>query len=134
MEFPCAVYVCVLSSFSCVQLFVTLWTVARQPPLSMGFFQQEYWNGLPCPPPGDLPNPGIKPASPVSTSLVEFFTTESPWRFLINLKIELPCDPAIPLLGIYLEKTLIQNDTYAPMFIAAFTIVKIWKQPKLTNG
>ena len=74
MEVPCAVYVCVLSSFSRVQLFVTLWTIARQAPLSMGFFQQEYWNGLACPPPGHLPDTGIKPASPVSTLLVGFFT------------------------------------------------------------
>ena len=46
--------------------FVTLWTVAHQAPLSMRFSQQEYWcgNGLPCPPPGDLPNPGMEPASP----------------------------------------------------------------------
>ena len=42
---------------------VTPWTVARQAPLSMGFSQQEYWNWLPCPPPGSLPNPGIKPKS-----------------------------------------------------------------------
>ena len=46
-----------------VRLFTALWTVACQAPLSMGFSQQEYWSGLPCPPPGDLPNPGIKPAS-----------------------------------------------------------------------
>ena len=46
-----------------IQLFVTPWTVARQAPLSMGFFRQEYWSVLPCPPPGDLPNPGIKPGS-----------------------------------------------------------------------
>ena len=53
------------------------------------------------------------------------------WRFLRKLKIELPYDPAIPLLGIYLEKTLIQKDTCTPVFIAAlFTIAKIWKQPK----
>ena len=50
-----------LSAFSPVQLFVTLWTVACQAPLSMGFLSQEYWCGFPCPPPGDLPNPGIKP-------------------------------------------------------------------------
>ena len=43
---------------------VTLWTVAYQAPLSVGFPRQEYWNGLPCPPPGDLPDPGIKPSSP----------------------------------------------------------------------
>ena len=42
---------------------VTQWTVARQAPLSMEFSSQEYWSGLPCPPPGDLPNPGIEPRS-----------------------------------------------------------------------
>ena len=47
----------VLCSLSCVQLFVTLWTVARQAPLSMGFFRQEYWSGLPFPPPEDFPDP-----------------------------------------------------------------------------
>ena len=53
------------------------------------------------------------------------------WRFLRKLKIELPYDPAMPLLGIYPEKILIQNNTYTPMFIAAlFTIAKPWKQPK----
>ena len=46
----------VLSHFSRVQFFVTLWTVAWQAPLSMGFSRQEYWSGLPCSPPGDLPN------------------------------------------------------------------------------
>ena len=49
---------------SCVRLFATPWTVACQAPLSMGFSRQEYWSRLPCPPPGDLPNPGIKPRSP----------------------------------------------------------------------
>ena len=53
------------------------------------------------------------------------------WRFLKKLKMELPYDPAIPLLGIYPEKTLIQKDTCTPMFIAAlFAIVKTGKQPK----
>ena len=44
-----------------VQLFATPWTVAHQAPLSMGFSRQEYWSGLPCSPPGDLPNPGLNP-------------------------------------------------------------------------
>ena len=48
-----------LSWFSCVRLFVTLWTAALQAPLSMGSSRQERWSGLPCPPPGDLPHPGI---------------------------------------------------------------------------
>ena len=53
-----------LSHFYCVQLFAVPWTAAFQAPLSMGFFKQEYWSELPCPPPGDLPNPGIEPKSP----------------------------------------------------------------------
>ena len=59
------------------------------------------------------------------------------WTFLRKLKIELPYDPAIPLLGIYPDKTIIQKDACTTMFIAAlFTIAKTWKQPKcpLTDG
>ena len=53
------------------------------------------------------------------------------WRFLRKLKIELPYDPATPLLGIYLDETVIQKDTFTPMFTAAlFTIAKTRKQPK----
>ena len=52
-----------LSHFSRVLLFVTLWTIAHQAPLCMGFSRQEDWRGLPCPLPGDLPHPGTKPAS-----------------------------------------------------------------------
>ena len=48
-----------------VRLFVTPWTVAYQAPPSLGFSRQEYWSGLPFPSPGDLPNPGIEPGSPV---------------------------------------------------------------------
>ena len=54
-------HACVLSSFCGVQLFVILWTIARWVPLSLGFSRQGYWSGLPCPPPRDLPDPGIKP-------------------------------------------------------------------------
>ena len=50
-----------LSCLGCVLLFVTLWTVAHQAPLSMKFSRQEHWSGLPCPPPGDLPNSGTEP-------------------------------------------------------------------------
>ena len=53
----------VLSSFSWVQLLVILWTAAHQAPLSMGFSRQENWSGLPCPPPRDLPDPGLELAS-----------------------------------------------------------------------
>ena len=55
--------------FSHVRLFVTPWTVAHQAPLSMGFPRQEYWNGQQCPPPGDLPDPGIELPSLMSPAL-----------------------------------------------------------------
>ena len=64
-------------SLSHVRLFAIPWTVARRAPLSMGFPRQEYWSGLPFPSPGDLPDPGIEPASPVSPALGgRFFTSE----------------------------------------------------------
>ena len=56
---------CLLSCLSHIQLFVTLWTIALQIPLSMGFSRQEYWSGSPCPSPGDLPNPGLELTSHV---------------------------------------------------------------------
>ena len=69
-----------LSCFSHVQLFVTLWTVACQA-LSTGFSRQEYWSGLPCPLPGDLPDPGIKPGSLMSSALAHgLFTTSTTWE------------------------------------------------------
>ena len=53
------------------------------------------------------------------------------WRFCKKLKIELPYDPAIPVLNIYLEKNIVQKDTHTPVFFATlFTITKTWKQPK----
>ena len=68
MHWPRGICVCLkLSHFSPVQLFAALWAVACQAPLSMGFSKQEYWSGLPCPPPGDLPDPGIEPASSCSS-------------------------------------------------------------------
>ena len=65
-----------LICLSHVRLFVTLWTVALQAPLSMGFSRQEYRGGLPCPPPGDLPDPGVEPVSFMSPALADGpFTT-----------------------------------------------------------
>ena len=67
---------CVLSRFSCVQACATLWTAGHQAPVSMGFSRQEHWSGLPCPPPGDLPDPEIEPTSLTSPVLAgRFFTT-----------------------------------------------------------
>ena len=69
---PCTLSLCVSACahlFSRVQFFATSWTVAHQAPLSVRFSRQEYWSGLSFPPPGDLPDPGIKPTSPASPAL-----------------------------------------------------------------
>ena len=64
-----------------VRLFVTPWTAACQAPLSMAFSRQEYWSGLPFPPPGDLPNSEIEPVSPVAPTLAgRLFSTEPPGK------------------------------------------------------
>ena len=76
-----------LSHFSHVRLFATLWTIAHQVPLSTGFSRQEHWGGLPCPSPEDLPNPGIEPASLTSPALAGgFFTTSATWEAHMHLK------------------------------------------------
>ena len=80
---------CTLSHFTCVPLFVTLWTVARQAPLSTGFSRQEYWSGLPCPPPEDIPCPGLEPVSLTPPALEDrFFTTTITWETLYMLIIK----------------------------------------------
>ena len=74
------VHTCMLSCFSCVQLFATPWTVACQAPLSMEFLRQEYWSGLPCPSPGDLPNPGTEPIYYGFCTGDGFFTQWATWK------------------------------------------------------
>ena len=64
-------------SLSSVRLFQIQWTVARQASMSMGFSRQEYWSGFSCPPPGDLPHPGIEPLSLMSTAEAGGFFTAS---------------------------------------------------------
>ena len=76
---------------SCLTLCNTVWTAAHQTPLSTGFSRQEYWSGLRCSPPGDLPDKGIEPSSLMSPALaggfVLFcFTTSTTWEILDNLK------------------------------------------------
>ena len=78
-------YACMLSRFSHVPLFATTWTAACQTPLSMRFSGQEYWSGLPGPPPGVLPDPGIEPESLKSPALAgRFFTTSTTWEALLK--------------------------------------------------
>ena len=77
-------------SLSHVRLFVIPWTVARQVPLSMGLSRQGYWSGLPCPPPGDLPDPGIEPTSLTSPPLAgRFFTTSTTWEAIEYIGLNL---------------------------------------------
>ena len=74
---------CVVTKL-CLTL-AALWTVAHQVPLSMRFPRQEYWSRLPFPPPGDLPNPGIEPASLKSPALAaRFFTTSTTWKHVCS--------------------------------------------------
>ena len=79
-----------VQSLSHVRLSAILWTVAHQAPLSVEFSRQEYWSGLPFPPPGDLPNPAVEPTCPEAPALAGgFFTTEPPpphktWQLLLS--------------------------------------------------
>ena len=113
---------CMLSPFSCVRLFATLWTVARQDLLSMGFSK----SGLPYPPPGDLSNPGNKPTSPSSPALAGgFFTTSqhslgSPNGARRNAgeegtreseKPEAPTRPRVPWVKADVQLCLLHNST-----------------------
>ena len=79
---------CVLSRFSCVRHFVTLWTIACQAPLSIGFSRQEYWSGLPLPSAEDLPDPEIKPTSLESPALADgFLTTTASWEAQMHVSV-----------------------------------------------
>ena len=83
-----------LRHFSCVLLCVTLWTVAHQAPLSMGFSRQESWSGLLFPSPGNLPNPRIEPASLRFPALAgRFFSTSATWASLVAQLVKNP--PAV---------------------------------------
>ena len=96
-SYPC-MHSCLLSCFIRVWLLVTPWTVASQAPLSLSFSRQEYWSGLPGPPPGDLLDPRFKPTSPVIPALqVESLPTESPGNPLISIPaFNMPLDTSRP--------------------------------------
>ena len=91
----CRAYgVCVLSRFSCIQLFATLWIIACQAPLSMGFPRQEYWSILPFPPPGGFSDPGIKPKSLTSPALAGGFFTTSGHSIKVSCGHSCRCEPS----------------------------------------
>ena len=82
------------SHFSRILLFLILWTIAHQASLSMRFSRQEYWSGLPYPPPEDLPNPGIKPTSLMSPAVAGiFFISSAAWEAqkLRHIVAVVPC-------------------------------------------
>ena len=108
-----------LSPFSCVRLCATQWTIAPQAPLSMGFSRQDYWSGLPCPPPGNLPDPGIKPISLMSpASAGRFFNTilgkrqkYKKWEAKMECWVNSFPAGLLPCLGsVYLIKDLFLTD------------------------
>ena len=101
-----------LSGFSRVWLYATLWTVDHQASLSMGFSRQEYWSGLPCPSPGEnLPNPGMEPASLTSPALAgRFFTTSATWWLIFKLVTR---DERINL---YIESQIFTSSAYSSCF------------------
>ena len=94
---------CMLSGFSHVRLFVILWTEARQAALSVGFLMQEYWRGLPFPPPGDLPDPGTEPKPlALQADSLPLNHQGSPYTYYILLHKESLCillNSAFSLLG-----------------------------------
>ena len=92
-----------LNHFSHGRLFATLWTLALQALPSMGFFRQDYWSGLPCPFPGDLPHPGIKLVSLMSPTLVG--SSEPPGKpfYLLTFGNSSPLLPSSLLLALYLQ-------------------------------
>ena len=80
-----------------VQLIATLWTIACKASLSMKLSRQEYWSGLPCPPPGNIPNPGTEPMSLTSPLLSGgFFTTSTIWGAQNQLALKVPIPSTLP--------------------------------------
>ena len=98
------------SRFNSLQLFATLWTEACQAPLSMEFSRQESWSGLPCPPPGGLPDPGIEPGSLPSLALADgFFPTSAIWEDPIRLKVRTKSDMIHLCVDIGLDDLMIEH-------------------------
>ena len=87
-----------------VQLFGTPWTAAHQAPLSMGFSRQEYWSELPCPPPGDLSHPGIKPFSPALQT--NYLPSEPPVKVKDDQSCLTFCDRTATVHGILQDRIL----------------------------
>ena len=121
-QVPCAIYQVLISylfyvcvqSLSCVRLFATLWTLTCQAPLSMRFFRQEYWNTLPFPSPGYLPDPGIEHVSPVFPALQADSLPAEPLMTEVALFIPLnylvQCNPPISCVSLLSQPLLILHE------------------------
>ena len=114
-------------SCSVVSDSATLWTLARQAPLSMEFSRQEYWSGLPCPPPGDLPNPGIKPRS--LSLQVDFLPSESQGihKFGASLVVQMVKD--LPAMQVTWVQSLGWEDPLEEG-MATHSSIFAWRIPK----
>ena len=112
---------CMLSHFSCAQLFVTPWTVAHQAPLSMRFSRQEYWSELPCPLPGDLPTQGQNPFLMSPALVGRFFTTSATWQVHI-------CVCCAVLGGLVVSNSLRPHELQPTRFLClwGFSQQKYW--------
>ena len=88
---------CAVLSRSVVRLCDPPWTVAHQAPLSVGFFRQEYWSGLPCPPPGDLPNPGPYNVAKIAVPNAGLTISDMESSLLVSVKSENGLSPPPPL-------------------------------------
>ena len=105
---------CVFSHSRHAQFFATIWTVTHQAPLSVGFSRQEYWSGLLCPPPGELPDLGVKPMSP---ALPEYSLPLSHRGCRTPVSLCFNCSFMISLIS---DKERLDYDHYCLVFFAKY--------------
>ena len=118
-----------------VRRFVMLWTVAHQAPLSTRFSRQEYWSGLLCRPPGDLPDPGIKPGSLMSPTLSgRFFTTSSSWLSQLSVLFSLLI-PQVRIFGVIFNSFIDASSTYSTyVFCDMYVCIYFTSESSLTSN
>ena len=133
-----------LSWFCHVQLFATLWTVAHQAPLSMGFCRREYWSGLPCPPAGDPPDSGTEPVFQPPARAGRFFTPSATWgapfSFISSQSLELNLSKLPLLCSFCLPFSLVQfshsvvSDSLRPCGLQLARLPCAWLFPGKNAG
>ena len=119
-----------LSHFSYVQFFATPWTVAHQPPLSMGFPWQEYWSGLPYPPPGDLLEPGIKSLALQADSLPLIHRGEAHCSLYLSIKLlEFAFYRSVLVRMQNVQKAKVSEERQSPSSVFGYWIQKLTPSP-----